>query len=143
MRRIRGFTLLEILIAMIMISILSSIAFPKYQIFVTQSKVTAAYASLNSIKPQVEHFLARSSNPQKLDTTHLGLDQDTLDRLGTLSLQHQQGEQQVSIQMKLKFEPVKNATLTLVRRDGIWSCHTSLNALYQPSACAPVTEGRS
>lgn len=128
----KGFTLLEILIAMMMIGILSSIAVPKYQTYLTQSKVTSAYASLNTLKPSVEQFLSRQAPHAKLQLD--ALDTDHLKQLGQLTLK-QKSNAHIELHMLFDFDPIKNQSLSLVRHEGAWRCQTTLKQMYQPYAC--------
>lgn len=66
----KGFTLLELVIAVAIIGILASIAYPSYQKYVLRSKRTAAQAEMMNIANlQQQYFLA---NRSYADKTSLG-----------------------------------------------------------------------
>lgn len=58
MKGSRGFTLLELMVAVAIIGILVSIALPAYQDYVMRSRLAEAHGELAAIRPKMEqHFL--------------------------------------------------------------------------------------
>jgi type IV pilus assembly protein PilE len=55
-RREAGFTLIEILIAIVIIGILSAVAIPSYSSYVLRGRLTEAYTSLSVMQPKAEEF---------------------------------------------------------------------------------------
>src|SRR5688572_6879821 len=55
-RRGRGFTLIEVLIAIAVVGILTAIALPQYTLYVQRSRVVEAHATLNDIRTRMEQF---------------------------------------------------------------------------------------
>lgn len=51
-----GFTLIEIMIVVMIIAILSAIAIPQYQQYVTRSKLTEATSNLSSARASMEQY---------------------------------------------------------------------------------------
>jgi len=51
-----GFTLMEVLVAMVIISVLSALALPAYTSYVTRSRLTEAFTALASVQPLAEQY---------------------------------------------------------------------------------------
>ena len=60
-----GFTLIEVIIVMLIVSILTSIAFPAYTKYVTRSRRAAAEACLSNYASYMERFYATNMQYQK------------------------------------------------------------------------------
>jgi len=56
MKRICGFSLIELLVAVAIVAILASIAIPGYRDYVTRGKLTEAYTALASQRVKMEQF---------------------------------------------------------------------------------------
>jgi type IV pilus assembly protein PilE len=55
-QRMRGFTLIEVLIVVAIIGILTAIAVPQYRDYVTRARLTEAFTGLGSVQTQAEEF---------------------------------------------------------------------------------------
>jgi len=55
-QRGRGFTLIEVLIAIVVVGILTAIALPQYTLYVQRSRVVEAHSMLNDIRTRQEQF---------------------------------------------------------------------------------------
>ncbi len=73
LKSINGFTLIELLIAVAIVAILASVAFPAYTDFVTRSNRTEAQRELLRIANMQEQFYV-DSRSYTTDLTKLGLD---------------------------------------------------------------------
>lgn len=61
MKRIaRGFTLIEVMIAVAIVGILMAVAIPNYTAHVQRAKLTEAFSSLASFQPALEQFWANN-----------------------------------------------------------------------------------
>ena len=68
-----GFTLVELLIAVVIISILAAIAIPAYNGYVEEARLTSAKSSALSIKPYLEeHYLETGSYFDSSSDTYTG-----------------------------------------------------------------------
>jgi type IV pilus assembly protein PilE len=55
-RREAGFTLIEILIAIVIVGILSAVAIPSYSAYVLRGRLTEAFTALSAIQPAAEEY---------------------------------------------------------------------------------------
>jgi len=56
MRHISGFSLIELMIVVVVVGILSAIALPSYQEYVTRGKITEATSNLADMRVKLEQF---------------------------------------------------------------------------------------
>jgi type IV pilus assembly protein PilE len=54
--RARGFTLIELMIAVVVVGILTAIAYPQYTEFVRRSRITEATSALDDFRTRMEQF---------------------------------------------------------------------------------------
>tara|TARA_B100001094_G_scaffold333457_1_gene412832 strand:- start:20979 stop:21446 length:468 start_codon:yes stop_codon:yes gene_type:complete len=132
-----GFTLLEILIAMVIIGILSSIVIPQYQVYVVQSKVMSAFASLNALKPHIEQRIAQDQPiTSSLSLEQLGGHQLDQKSIGNMTFNYIEGTHPVyELQVTFISEGIADHSITLQRKQGAWSCTTDLPSQFQPTHC--------
>ena len=137
----KGFSLLEILIAMVMIGILSAIVIPKYQVYIVQSKVMSAFASLNALKPSLEQRLAYDQSPNsKLSLQDLGGHQLDEQALGSITLNQTQDVDPIyELQVTFVAEAIEGQFIKLQRQQGTWSCITDLPTQFRPAYCQDST----
>ena len=133
----QGFTLLEILIAMMIIGILSAIALPQYEHYILQSKVTSAYTSLQAMRPNIEQLIAFEGRLKKtLKIQDIGMQQLDTKSIGILSVAHiNQAQSDYVFQVEFKVDALKDKVLQIRRFQGVWSCITDLPSLLAPSHC--------
>jgi type IV pilus assembly protein PilE len=60
MRRHRGFTLIELMIAIVIVAILASVAYPSYTEYVRKSRRSDAVAEINGVSQALERWRANS-----------------------------------------------------------------------------------
>jgi type IV pilus assembly protein PilE len=56
MKQQRGFSLIELMIAIVIVSILATIAIPSYRDYVTRSRIPEATATLGDVRVRMEQF---------------------------------------------------------------------------------------
>jgi type IV pilus assembly protein PilE len=65
----KGFSLMELLVAIVIIGILSAVALPAYNDYVTRGRLTEAYTSLSGVQPVAEQFWANNRSYVNLNTS--------------------------------------------------------------------------
>jgi prepilin-type N-terminal cleavage/methylation domain-containing protein len=58
MRHARGFTLLELMIALVVIAVLAAIAIPSYEDYVMRGKIAEAVSNLSTVRVAMEKYYA-------------------------------------------------------------------------------------
>jgi type IV pilus assembly protein PilA len=82
LKNLKGFTLVEILIVVVMLAILFAIAVPIYQNYVAQARAAEAQEAINAIKAAANVYNARTGSwPNSIDQLEqLEFEDVTLDR---------------------------------------------------------------
>ncbi|HIE5511886.1 TPA: pilin [Stenotrophomonas maltophilia] len=135
MRRHAGFTLIELMIVVAIISVLTAIAVPVYQTYVARSQVTAALADIRPGKTTVESVAQDSRNANLVDADFVGLYPTSRCTVMTAVLDDA-GVASIGCTVS-GAPPVKGKILFLKRAaDGIWTCDGSaFEARYRPTGC--------
>jgi type IV pilus assembly protein PilA len=134
MRRVKGFTLIELMIVVAIIAILASIAIPAYQNYVARSQASAGLADLAGAKSSFETLLI---NDTIITTTpsSIGLATST----ARCSLIEIDSNPPGFMRCTLRGNPaVQGKVLTLARgNSGFWSCSISggILAVHLPEGC--------
>jgi type IV pilus assembly protein PilE len=65
-RRQAGFTLIEVLIAIVIVGILSAIALPSYSSYIQRGRLTEAFTALSAIQPKAEETWSNTRSYETL-----------------------------------------------------------------------------
>lgn len=133
MQKVRGFTLIELMIALAIIAILAAIALPAYQNYVAKSQLTAGLAEISGGRSTFEAQIV-ANNITTFDLADIGLSAST-PRCTTSMDSSATGY----IRCTLKGNPiVAGKTIEIARSaSGIWQCKVdaSIPSLYWPGGC--------
>ena len=141
----RGFTLLELLVVMAIISMLAMVAIPTYQNYVIRAKVSEDFSTANKIKRLVEeYYMVTGVMPDSNEQLGLGKEKTItgtwLEKVkiedkpmpGTIKLHydHKISLPQLGKQNEIKFVP------DVVNGRVIWECKSgNMYDKYRPSNC--------
>jgi type IV pilus assembly protein PilE len=75
MRYATGFTLIELMIAVVVVAILSAIALPSYTSYVQRGKITEATSSLSELRLRAEKYFADNRTYQNAGATDVGFNE--------------------------------------------------------------------
>ncbi len=73
-KRQAGFTLIEIMIAVVIVGILTAVALPSYNAYVTRTRLTEAFTGLAGLQPRMEQHWSNNR-------TYAGFDAEALDQM--------------------------------------------------------------
>ena len=136
-----GFTLIELMIVVAIIAILAAIALPAYQIYVGRSQTTAGLADMRggvvTFEEQIQNGNNGAGSPANANDIGLPLSTTRCSAItpgGTWTATNGQ-----TIACTLAGNPnIAGKSLTLTRdSEGLWSCSTTVTALYRPNGCGP------
>lgn len=137
-RKINGFTLLELMIAVAIIGILSSIALPKYQQYVTKSQITSLYTSMLAIKNDYEIFILEGKDTS-INLGALGYPDTFIDpALGKIKFTKgttQTPNHTIQLTLEIKKSKIQKKKIIFKRNNGFWQCESDLDTAYQPTGC--------
>ncbi|WP_082878351.1 MULTISPECIES: pilin [unclassified Oleiphilus] len=144
-KKVKGFTLIELMIVVAIIGILASVAIPAYQDYVSKSQLTSAFSELASLKITYEVAVNEGETPSLTPGSggYVGMTSASSEYC-TLTLLTSNGG--ISCALKNVGVGLAGATLQLQRAsDGIWACvssgtvtatSSSIPVRFLPSACS-------
>ena len=114
MKNSKGFTLIEVMIAVVIIGILAAIAYPSYSEYVKRGNRTEGQAFLNDVVARQERYYSQNNNyvTETNEIAKLGMSA-TASATGKYTVALAEGDGGYSLTATNSFNDVKCATLTL------------------------------
>lgn len=84
--RIKGFTLMELLVAVVIVGILAAIAYPAYQQFLYQTRRADGQAALMNLATYMEHYYTENNTYANATLAGLGLTANSQQGYYTVSI---------------------------------------------------------
>lgn len=141
MQKNKGFTLIELMIAVAIIGILAAIALPVYQDFIARSQMGRAHAELAVYRTAVEELVNKGQSG--FTNTQIGYVQSSLVLSGDVASFAADGSGVLAVTIGGTASPMVAGSRLLIRRtsDGSWSCEVdsagagNWKASFTPAEC--------
>ncbi|MBB6367824.1 MULTISPECIES: pilin [unclassified Xanthomonas] len=132
---VRGFALIELMVAVAIVAILAAIGFPVYQGYVARSQTTAALAILRPGKTMIETAIAEQRDASLLDADYIGVK-----AAASCSAVSVDVTSNYVVQLGCRVSgnsKVEGKILYLKRNvEGVWTCDASaFEVPYRPGGC--------
>ncbi|CAD5107957.1 pilin [Zestomonas carbonaria] len=141
--KVKGFTLIELMIVVAIIGILAAVAVPIYQQYIATTQIKRVYAELSEYRAVVEERLANGAG--SISNDDLGYVPSNLTQavVGDLVTVNADGSSSLQVTLGGSISPAVAGTLVVLNRsvDGGWTCDIDGSAApawrdaYMPRGC--------
>lgn len=137
-RKDSGFTLIELMIVVAIVSVISAVAIPQYQNHVIKSNIAAAVAELAGGRSQYELIMNDGATSSAFTIANIGFS-DSRACIYTVHVPDSSGKSTPALECKLQNIGVIAGQSVYLNRlaDGSWNCSTSagVEEKYKPANC--------
>lgn len=133
-----GFTLIELMMVVAIVSIMSAIAIPQYQAYILKSRITAAVSELSGGRSQYELIMNDGATSTAFTVDNIGLTVSSYCDF-TVHQPDASGDSEPAIECTLRNVGLIAGESVYLNRlqGGSWTCTTSagIDARYKPAIC--------
>ena len=139
MARIRGFSLIELMIVVAIIAALASIAMPIYLAYIGRTQAAVGLADISIGKAGYESLVAGDRGNLEYSAEGIGIHASTMRCSNIMVLPPMSGGTNQAIACTLNGGAgVQGGTIRLDRdSNGRWQCRGDINVRYLPTGCEP------
>jgi len=137
----QGFTLIELMIVVAIISILSAIAVPQYQNYIARSQAAESIVMMDAAKVMIEDYVSSFGNFPSNKASLVSLDVKITGAYGaitgTSNINADGGELVYKTSADKINKDIRNSSVWIKRKNGTgkWSCQSDLSIKYIPKGC--------
>jgi type IV pilus assembly protein PilA len=143
----KGFTLIELMIAIAIVGVLVSVALPSYQEYAARSQVVAAFVEISAGKLGMEQRLLETDGTDtEFAPKEIGL-QSRTQRCDPVVTTYENGIARIACTLKGGTK-ISGESITLTREPddhsddpGVWKCETTVTDKFAPGACSQRETG--